>query len=195
MKKLLPLAVFLALTATHTLAAGSDPATTPETRHERSDRDGVDWIASYEPGPLRAAYRARTLCGAPLNDPYVIEHGADKGLVFLKDQHDRRVKAYTIPGARIRAIVHIKYATNAPDWVDLVFTDRPGRNLVLVHTGIENAGIFTSSDVYPLAYRHGKVIDSRHLIDDPTLTERVALGVSLYREASQAARSTHSLSR
>lgn len=200
MNRLLPLAVFLAFAAGQAIAAGSDIAGTPtkgrvETKREPSDIDGVDWIATYEPGPLRAAYRAETLCGLPLNDPYVIQRGADKGLVFLKDQHDRRVRAYTIPGARIRAIVHIKYSTNAPDRADLVFTDRPGQNLVLVHTDIENAGIFTSSDIYPLAYRHGRVIDSHHLIDDPTLAKRVAMGVSLYREATPAAHSTQSVSR
>lgn len=200
MKRLLPLAAFLAFTAGQAIAAGSDTIGTHtkgwvETKREPSDIDGVDWVASYEPGPLRAAYRAETLCGLPLNDPYVIERGADKGLVFLKNHHDRRVKEYTIPGARIRAIVHIKYGTNAPDRADLIFTDRAGQNLVLVHTTIENAGIFTSSDVYPLAYRHGKVIDSHHLIDDPTLAKRVAMGVSLYREATLAAHSTQSASR
>lgn len=199
MKKLLPLAVCLAFTAGHAIAASSSTAEMRKkawvaTKHEPSDIDGVDWVASYEPGPLRAAYRAETLCSLPLNDPYVIERDADKGLVFLKDQHDRRVKEYTIPGGRIRAIVHIKYGTNAPDRADLVFTDGRGRNLVLIHTTIENAGIFTSSDVYPLAYRHGKVIDSHHLIDDPTLAKRVAMGVSLYREASQPARWRQSVS-
>jgi hypothetical protein len=194
MKKLLPLALFLAFAAGPAIAAGSDTTATPTkgrvaTLREPSDIDGVDWVASYEPGPLRAAYRAETLCGAPLNDPYVIEHGADKGLVFLKNQHDRRVKEYAIPGARIRAIVHINYGTDAADRADLVFTDRPGQNLVLVHTTVENAGIFTSSEVYPLAYRHGKVIDSHHLIDDPSLAKRVAMGVSLYRRATAAATS------
>lgn len=196
MKRLLPLALVLAFAAGPAMAASSNTAATPtkgwvKTIREPSDIDGVDWVASYEPGPLHAAYRAETSSGAPLNDPYVIEHGADKGLVFLKNQHDRRVKAYTIPGARIRAIVHINYGTSkdSADRADLVFTDRPGQNLVLVHTTIENAGIFTSSDVYPLAYRHGKVIDSHHLIDDPSLTKRIAMGVSLYREATATATS------
>ncbi|WP_206950650.1 hypothetical protein [Trinickia acidisoli] len=193
MKRLLPLAVFLAVTAGQAMAADSsnmaDTHTrgTVATKRQPSDIKGVDWTASYESGPLPTAYRAEAACGAPLNDPYVIAHGADKGLVFLVDQHDRRVKQYTVPGARIRAIVHVKYEMTALDRADLVFTDRPGQNLVVVHTTIENAGIFTSSDIYPLAYRHGTVIDSRHLIDDPSLTKMVAMGVSLYREAEPAA--------
>lgn len=34
----------------------------------------------------------------------LLQRGADKGLVFLEAQHDRRAKQYTVPGARIRAI-------------------------------------------------------------------------------------------
>jgi ABC-type amino acid transport substrate-binding protein len=193
MKRLLPLALFLAFAAGQAIAAGS---TATEARHTKgvehterrpSDIDGVDWIASYEAGPLPAAYRAQTACGLPLDDPYVIQRDADKGLVFLKEQHDRRVKQYTVPGARVRAIVHVKYDMAVLDRADLVFTDRPGANLVLVHTTAENAGIFISSDIYPLAYRDGRVIDRHHLISDPALNKMVAMGVSLYGEAARVA--------
>ncbi|MFL9966073.1 hypothetical protein PQR02_34700 [Paraburkholderia sediminicola] len=192
MKRRLLLAVFLAFTTGKTIAASSGTADMhagriPETRRQPSDIKGVDWIASYESGPLRIVYQAETGCGAPLDDPYVIEHGADKGLVFLKDQHDRRVNQYSVPGTRIRAIVHVKYEMTVLDRADLVFTDLPGQNLVLVHTTIENAGIFTSSDIYPLAYRHGKVIDSHHLIDNPSLAKMVTMGASLYRDVVRPA--------
>jgi hypothetical protein len=71
------------------------------------------------------------------------------------------------------------------DRADLVFTDVPGQNLVLVHTTAKNAGIFTSSDVYPLAYRHGKVVDSHHLLKDPSLAKMVEIGALLYREMAR----------
>ncbi|MFM0148077.1 hypothetical protein [Paraburkholderia sp. RL18-085-BIA-A] len=192
MKRRLLLAVFLAFTTGQTIAASSGTADmharrTLETKRKPSDMKGVDWIASYELGPLRTAYQAETACAAPLDDPYVMEHGADKGLVFLKDQRNRRVKRFAVPGARIRAIVHVKYNMTVLDRADLVFTDLPGQNLVLVHTTIENAGIFTSSDIYPLAYRHGKIIDSHHVIDDPSLRKMVAMGALLYREVARPA--------
>lgn len=190
MKRLLLLAVFLAITTDLSMAASSGSADMHaarplKTQRQPSDIDGVDWIASYEVGPLRTVYQAETACGAPLDDPYVIDRGADRGLVFLKDQHDRRVKRYAVPGARIRAIVHVKYDMAVFDRADLVFADVPGHNLVLVHTTVENAGIFTSSDVYPLAYRNGKVVDSHHLIKDPTLSKMVEIGASLYREIAR----------
>ncbi|MEW9585699.1 hypothetical protein [Paraburkholderia sp. DGU8] len=190
MKRLLLLAVFLAITTDLSIAASSGAADmhaarTLKTQREPSDIEGVDWIASYEIGPLRAVYQAETACGAPLGDPYVIDRDADRGLVVLKDQHDRRVKRYAVPGARIRAIVHVKYDMAVLDRADLVFTDVPGQNIVLIHTTVENAGIFTSSDVYPLAYRRGKVVDSYHLIKDPSLAKMVEIGASLYREMAR----------
>jgi hypothetical protein len=189
MKKLLPLALCLAFASGQAIAAGSDVAdthATPVVKAERhaSDIEGVDWVASYEAGPLPVDYRAETACGLPLNDPYVVQRDADKGLVFRKDQHDRRAKQYTVAGARIRAIIRVKYDMAVLDRVDLVFTDSPSENLILVHTTTENAGIFTSSDVYPLAYRGGKIIDKHHLISDPALTQMLAMGVSLYRNAA-----------
>lgn len=194
MKRLFPLALFLAVATGQAIAAG---AHTPHPHAKRafaiqrqpSDAEGVDWIASYEPGPLPHAYRAETACSAPPDDPYVIEHDGDKGLVFLEGEHDRRVKQYIVQGARIRAIVHVKYDMTVLDRADLVFTDWPGDNLILVRTTADNAGIFVTSDVYPLAYRHGAVLDSRRLIKDSALTEMVRMGISLYREAGLAARS------
>lgn len=189
MKKLLPLALLLAFATGQAIAAGSDVTDTHTKRvvkaeRHASDIEGVDWVASYEAGPLSVDYHAETACSLPLNDPYVVQHDADKGLVFLEDQRDRRVKQYTVAGARIRAIVHVEYDMDVLDRADLVFTDRPSENLILVHTTTENAGIFTSSEVYPLAYRGGKVIDKRHLVSDPALTQMVAMGVSLYRDAA-----------
>jgi hypothetical protein len=194
LKRLLPLAVFLAFAIGQAMAAGSNTAhartrETVETKRQPSDVTGVDWVASYESGPRYAAYHAETACDAPRDYRYATEHDADKGLVFLKDWHDRRVKQYTIPGARIRAIVHVKYDMTVLDRADLIFTDRPGQNLVVVHTTIGNAGIFTSSDVYALPYRHGKVIDGHRVLDDPSLIKMVAMGVSLYRHAAPVAHS------
>jgi hypothetical protein len=191
MKKLLPLALFLAFASGQAIAAGSNVTDTHTKRvvkaeRHASDIEGADWVASYEAGPLPVDYHAETACSLPLNDPYVVQRDADKGLVFRKDQRDRRVKQYTVAGARIRAIVRVKYDMDVLDRADLVFTDRPNENLILVHTTTENAGIFTSSDVYPLAYRDGKVIDKRHLVSDPALTHMLTMGVSLYREAAPA---------
>jgi hypothetical protein len=197
MKTPLPLAVFLAFSSGQAIAAGSNTADmfaaasgAVETKRQPSDMDGVDWIASYEPGPLATPYQAETASTAPVTDSYARERDADRGLVFLKDQHDRRVKQYTIPGASIRAIVHIRYDMSVLDRIDLVFTSGPSHNLIAVHTATANAGIFTGSDIYPLEYRHGKVIDTHHLIDDPALGKMITMGVSLYREAAPAARST-----
>jgi len=192
MKRLLPLALFLAFATGQAIAAGSNVTArhtkgVVQTERQPSDIEGVDWVASYEAGPLPVAYRAETACGLPLDDPYAIERGADKGLVFLEAQHGRRVRQYTVPGARIRAIVHVEYDMAVLDRADLVFTDRPRENLILVHTTAENTGIFTSSDIYPLAYRDGKVIDAHHLVGDPALVKMVAIGVSLYDEAAPAA--------
>lgn len=191
MKRLLPLALFLAFATGQAIAAGSDATDThakPVAQAERhaSDIDGVDWVASYEAGPLPVDYHAETACALPLNDPYVVQRDADKGLIFRKDEHDRRVKQYTVAGARIRAIVRVKYNMAALDRTDLVFTDSPSENLILVHTTTENAGIFTSSDIYPLAYRGGKVVDKRRLVSDPSLNQMLAMGVSLYRKAALA---------
>jgi len=99
-----------------------------ETRRQPSDIQHVDWIASYEGGPSGTAYHAETAYDAPLHDPYVIQNGVDKGLVFLEDEHDRRVKRYVIPGSRIRAIVRVRYDMTVLDRADLVFTALPGHN-------------------------------------------------------------------
>src|SRR4051794_16984534 len=104
MKRLLLLAVFLAITTDLTMAASSGSADmhaarTLERQRQPSDIEGVDWIMSYELGPLRNLYRAETACSTPLDDRYVIDRDADKGLVFLKDRQDRRVKRYAIRGA------------------------------------------------------------------------------------------------
>jgi len=127
---LLP-AVSLAFTAGQTIAAGSGIADMHakqplETRRRRGDIHHVDWIASYEGGPSGTAYHAQTAYDAPLHDPYVI------------------------PGSRIRAIVRVRYDMTVLDRVDLVFTDLPGHNLVVVHTTVGNAGI--RRDIYQLRH-------------------------------------------
>lgn len=78
---------------------------------------------------------------------------------------------------------------------DLVFTNHPGQNMVVVHTTTMNASIFTSSDIYPIAYRDGKLIDSHHLIDDRGLLRMIEMGASLYRQAAPGAHSKQQVSR
>lgn len=95
----------------------------------------------------KADYHAKTAAGVPLTSAYAIERGANRGLVTLIDRGRRRVKAFTMPHARIRAVVRVRYDQTLPEWADFVFT---AKRLELVHTTTANAGIFTTSEVYDL---------------------------------------------
>ncbi|RDU98986.1 hypothetical protein [Trinickia dinghuensis] len=184
MKRFIPFLISLPFIFGYTTAVYAQASGAAKTERVHSDVDGVDFVASYEPGPLPKDYEAEAESSLPDTDPYVTQRGADKGLIYLKDKNDEAVKRYVIPRGQIRAVVHVRYDMVVLDKADLVFTDR---GLILVHTTTTNAGIFTISDIYPLAYKNGKVVDSKHLIKDSSLSKMLALGVSLYRQAVPAA--------
>ena len=181
MRKLIPLLISLPLIFGYTTAVYAQSTGAVKTERVHSDVDGVDFVASYEPGPLPKDYEAEAESSLPDTDPYVTQRDADKGLIYLKDKNDQAVKRYVIPRGQIRAVVHVRYDMVVLDKADLVFTDR---NLILVHTTATNAGIFTVSDIYPLVYKDGKVVDGKHLIKDSGLSKMLALGVSLYRQTA-----------
>jgi hypothetical protein len=181
MRKILLVSAFLPYLMGYATAGYADQQPTEAVKTERvpSDIEDVNFIASYEYGPLAHDYAAQASSALADPAPYAVARGGDKGLIYLKDKNDRAVKRYTIPRQEIRAVVHVKYDMVVLDAADLVFTDR---NLILIHTTTSNAGMFTTSDVYPLTYKDGKVVDSRHLLKEASLLRMLAVGVSLYRK-------------
>jgi hypothetical protein len=181
MKRLLLLAAFFPFAIAHPTMADSRQRPTERVRTERLPGaiDTVDLVVSYEPGPPAANYEAEAGSDVPDTDPYAIERGANKGLIFLKAEGGRQVKRYSIAKGQIRAIVRVKPDMTVLERADLVFT---GESVVLIHTFTSNAGIFTSSDIYPLAYERGRVVDRRHLIHDPGLLKMLAIGAAFYNK-------------
>jgi hypothetical protein len=169
-------------------AAVGDLARQPQptmTEHVPSDLDEIDFVITCDPYPPAADYLAETYSGLPDTNPYVVERGADQGLVHLMNEHGRRVRHYRIPRGEIRAIVRVQYDMTVLDRADLVFTNNA---VVLVHTATANAGIFTDSDVYRLGYQDGRVVDAAHLVRDPSLEKMLALGIAFYRRCVPATR-------
>jgi hypothetical protein len=156
------------------------PSASVITKRLPSEIDGVDFVISYDASPVRRDYAAESFSGLPDTDPYVVARGADKGLIHVMNANERRVKRYTIPHARIQAIVRIKYDMAVLEKADLVFTDK---NLVLIHTYQTNAGVFTGSDVYELPYNDREIVDKKLLERKKDLLNMLEAGLSLYRTA------------
>jgi hypothetical protein len=151
-------------------------------RRFASDIDGVELIVTYEAKAAARDYSAQTDSGVAPNDPYATARGADKGLVRLMNDNGRQVKRYTIPRARIRALVRVTYDMDVLERADLVFTDR---NVVVVHTSTSNGGIFTSSDVYELRYKDGDLVDRAPITRNKSLARMVDAGLSVYRSSGR----------
>lgn len=160
----------MALVAT----ASTDAAAADRRVH--SDPSGSDYLVTCDLGPFAKDYEAETGSGIALTDPYAVQRDADKGLVRLMDQGERRAKRYGIPRATIRAIVSLKDASMGPDKVDLVFV--PNR-LIVIHRSTANAGIFTVSDVYVLPYGPKDGFDETPLRGAPEVRDLVDQGLAL----------------
>jgi hypothetical protein len=148
------------------------------TKHVYGDAADSDFIVSCDSGPIAADYAAETASGVPPTDPYAVQRGADKGLISLMSQGGVRAKRYIIPHDLIRAIVRVQYDQVIPDRVDLVFTTK---DLMLIHTSTGNAGVFTTSDVYQLAYDGTGRVDRKPLQQNEDLLQVLDLGLSFYR--------------
>ena len=130
---------------------------------------------AQSPGPLsvvesttkpRTDYEAEVYSGVPLDAPFAIERGLDKGLVTMVFERQRR-PAFRIgkdhlrrvvrlgeragdprgPAADERAftLVHASTMTRAKEHVDVLDTDD---GIIVVATSSQNAGMFTTSEVY-----------------------------------------------
>lgn len=114
-----------------------------------SDVDGIDYVINCDQEFANQDYAAEVFSGIPLTDTYAVERGVDEGLVFLVFENMRQVEEFVIPHEDISAVVRIRYDMDVYDRTDVVFTQE---NVVMVHTTMSNAGLFTSSDVYVLPY-------------------------------------------
>lgn len=152
------------------------------TKRIKSDSADADLIASCDQGPFKSDYKAQTASGVPLNGPYAVARGADKGLVFLMNAGGRRAKTFVVPHRTIRAIVSIKYDETLPDRVDLVFT---ARNLDVIHTFSTNAGIFVVSNVYEFRYAGGRGVNTGLLAGDPDVLKLLDLRLKFYTRTTR----------
>jgi hypothetical protein len=146
-----------------------------QTRRIPSDITGVALAISCQPSPIAIDYEAETGSSIPLTDPYARARGADKGLITLKSEGDKRAKHYVIPRRSIQTLVRMTYDMDGLDRVDLVFTKA---RLVLIHTTGANAGIFTVSDIYEIPYMPDGRADRTALKDDEQLLHLLDVGLS-----------------
>jgi hypothetical protein len=171
--------LFLLLTAAAIAAApGHSRAAATVTRIVHSDVLNGDVAITCNAGPITTDYAAETGSGVPLNGPYAVLRGADKGLVHLMNHNGRRTKRYVIPHRLIRAIVSVKFGLT--ERADLVFGPR---RLTLVHTYITNAGIFTASDVYELPLGRDGHVDTTLIKPDQDASALFTLGLPAYQAA------------
>ena len=175
------LATAVAALAILVLGPAPEAGAAEVTRQVQSAVLGGDYTVTCNDGPIARDYRAETQASVPLTDPYAVRRGEDKGLVALETAGggERRVGRYTIRHRSIRAIVRVKEAdTVLPDRVDLVFT---AKGLQLVDTFNVDAGVFTVSHVYRLAYTAAGVDRRRLQGDHSDLPNMLDLGLAAYR--------------
>ena len=154
------------------------PAYAEVTRQVSDPISGDRITVNCRTAPFTADYMVEATSGVPLGGPYGVERGADKGLIRLMNEGGRRVRRYIIGRRRLRGVVRLKLGVS--DHIDLVFTSA---RIVLVHSAIADGGIFTTSDVYPLAYRNGGV-DSRPLHGNSDLRPLLTLGLAGFDRGS-----------
>jgi hypothetical protein len=153
-------------------------AAQPVSQRFPSDIQGVDLVLTYDPAPLTGDYAAETRSSLLDTDPYLVTRGLDQGLVRLVNEHSRQTKRYTVPRAKIRGIVRIKYDMTALDRVDLVFTRS---HLILVHTTSSTGGLYTASDVYEMPFIGAHEVDRRLLTGKPALLKMLDLGLAFHK--------------
>lgn len=114
-----------------------------------SDIEGIELIVSYDPLSVLQDYKVEVSSSISESDSYSTERGVDNGLIFLVNEDIRQVEEYIIPQEDLVAIIHVIYDMDVFDKTDVILT---AKNVVIVHTTISNAGIFTRSDVYVLPF-------------------------------------------
>ena len=150
------------------------------TKKMPGGRNNPDLILSYYSRPFSTNYSAASGSSLPDDDPYVVQRGADKGLISLMNEQGRRVKQFVVPHGDMRSVVRLRNDSDAPDLTDLIFNEK---NLYLVRTYARNAGIFIGSDVYRLPHTDGNVTDRAILGGNKDLEAALAVGLEFHRTA------------
>jgi hypothetical protein len=86
----------------------------------------------------------------PLDDPYVIARGADRGLIRVHTSSGKRQKRYTIPREQLRAVVDLCLGPCITEGFEYVIT---ADKVIVVHRSTANGGIFSRADVWEIPYR------------------------------------------
>jgi hypothetical protein len=152
---------------TSKMVRGTSVAVTPKTKASSpsiatvaaaSAAPGLTVIESI--GKPRIDYEAEAYAGVPLDTPLAKERGFDTGLVTMVFEHQRR-PAFRVGKERIRRVVRLAAESRAvvtvvrtstaarpKDHIDVLDTED---GVILVDTAVQNAGMFTTSDVYVFA--------------------------------------------
>jgi hypothetical protein len=118
----------------------------PVSEKIKSDVEGITITITYDSNYSKEDYNVESYCSLPDTDEYVIDRGADKGLIEFPCS-GKRLKSYVFKKEEMQKIIKTKYDFDVPDKTDFIFTPS---NVYIVHTSITNAGIFTSSDIFIL---------------------------------------------
>ena len=132
-------------------------------------------LVVIESGKAHADYEAEIYSGVPLDGALAKERGFDKGLVFMVFERERK-PTFRVAQGRIRRVVRLAaedralFTASSAGWgITKPAPARPPREhldvletedgVVVIESIVQNAGMFTTSDVYTFA--RGATLDQR----------------------------------
>lgn len=114
---------------------------------ESRPRTSNPLILVFDPKRRESDYEAPAHSSLPLDDPYVVERGADRGLIRVHTDSGEPQKRYIVPREEIRAVVCLYLGACITENYEYVFTRD---KIVIVYRSIANAGIFDGSDIWEI---------------------------------------------
>jgi hypothetical protein len=125
-----------------TEAAGKE-SKNPVVQHIQSDLKGITISVTYDTSFMTKVYEVESGSTLPDTSKYVVERGADKGVIRFACTGEV-VKKYIITPNKITAVIKTKYDMSIYDKTDYVFTKD---SLYVINTTHTDGGIFTSSTI------------------------------------------------
>jgi hypothetical protein len=123
--------------------AGGKESKNPVVQHIQSDLVGITISVTYDTSFITKVYEVESGSTLPDTSKYVVERGADKGLIQFACTGEV-VKKYVITPNKITAVIKTKYEMSVYDKTDYVFTKD---SLYVINTTHTDGGIFTSSTI------------------------------------------------